>query len=73
MGAAKIKDVSRCHFFEVEEAGEIPAFRGWEFHNVDSGKVIAVQEVHFSADFDTMRNFKRTFHVTKPSYLQERN
>ena len=62
MGAAKIKEVSHYHFFEVEEeAGEIPAFRAWEFHNVGSGKVIPVQEEHFNADFDTMRKFQKDF------------
>ena len=62
MGAAKIKDISRYHFFEVEEeADEIPTFRAWEFHNVGSGKVISVQEVHFNADFATMRKFQKDF------------
>ena len=38
MGTAKIKDVTRYHFFKVEV--ESNCYRVWEFYNIGPGKVI---------------------------------
>ena len=59
IGKAKIKDISRYHFFKVEE--ESNSFREWEFYNIGTGKLIPLQEVGFDADVTTMRAFQKEF------------
>ena len=43
LGKAKIKDISRCHYFEFEENG----IRAWEFQGIGNEKLLQQQDVNF--------------------------
>ena len=59
IGRAKIKDISRYHFFKVEEDSK--SVRVGEFFNIGIGKLIPIQEVGFEARIETVRSFQKDF------------
>ena len=63
IGKAKIKDISRYHFFKVEEKSN--TFRAWKFYNIGTGKLIPLQDVGFDADVTTVRAFQKEFPCDK--------
>ena len=61
MEKAKISDVSRYHYFDVEEEG----FRAWEFWNIGEGKMIPYQQVNFHSSYENVLSFEKQYRKTK--------
>ena len=57
----KISDVSRYHYFHVEEEG----FQAWEFWSIGEGKMIPYQQVNFHSSYENVVSFEKQYRKTK--------
>ena len=63
----KIKDVSRYHYFQVEEMG----IGAWEFEEIGPGKLLQLQDMNFNGSLKVVKSFSGNAEVRTLSQSTE--
>ena len=66
---ARIDNITRYHYFKVEEEH----FRVREFHNIETGVVVSIQDVSFHACLDCLKPFPKKFGSFKQNITERKS